>query len=158
MEQRTAVLRQLMEDRVMSAQQRSDSELKQMMREISRIQTQADDKIADNQKADIRDRNWSEERVTQLEEKMEAERRQRVGLTDALEEKFQVRLKTVEKQLEQEQQKSEDQKKLVANNLKGARDDVQQARVSSDDAVKAEVRARLQSIEQAEQKVEWLIK
>ena len=56
MEQRTAVLRQLMEDRVMSAQQRSDSELKQMMREISRIQTQADDKIADNQKADMRDR------------------------------------------------------------------------------------------------------
>ena len=55
MEQRTAVLRQLMEDRVI-AQQRSDSELKQMMREISRIQTQADDKIADNQKADMRDR------------------------------------------------------------------------------------------------------
>eukprot|EP00658_Telonema_sp_P-2_P041098 TRINITY_DN29395_c0_g1_i1.p1 TRINITY_DN29395_c0_g1~~TRINITY_DN29395_c0_g1_i1.p1 ORF type:complete len:439 (-),score=138.08 TRINITY_DN29395_c0_g1_i1:111-1427(-) len=71
MEQRNAVMRQLIDDKMSAVQQRTDTELKVMLRELAKIQDANQVKAKESDRVEERDRSFSERRLVELEQALE---------------------------------------------------------------------------------------
>jgi len=155
--EREGVLREQFDQRFAVLQSKVDKERAEMLREVSKARDQSAESSRNTQDVESRERGRIEERMAELEANLAEERKMRHTTADMMQDSVEGRLRAMERAVSEETKQRQEKELATQQAFKHTRGDVEEARKAFEDIMRAEVRARLQGLEQAENKLEWCI-